>query len=73
VAHFGFGAFFAAFPRKFALGCLGLMAFKELVADIPHDGFAPLTMLDSVADVACIAAGLLWVRWTTRRALARGA
>ena len=73
VAHFGLGAFFGACPRRYGVGFLSLMMVKELLADIPSDGFAPLTMLDSMADITCIAAGLLLMRWTTRRMLAKRA
>jgi hypothetical protein len=73
VAHFGLGAFFGAFPCKYGVGLLGLLVVKELVADILRNRWAALSIVDSVADIACIAAGLLFTRWAMRRTLASGA
>jgi hypothetical protein len=72
VAHFGLGAMIATFPCKVGWGLLGLLVAKELLSDIPRDGFAVLTLLDSGLDIVWTFAGWLHVQRLIRHALAKG-
>ena len=64
VAHIGMGMAVVLSPMR-RIAAILLMAFiaKELVCDLPHDGYALLTWLDSVFDVAMVVLGY---RWATR-------
>ena len=58
-AHMALGgavAFVRRFPRL-PLWLFALCALKELAFDLPNDSFAPVTVLDSIADLAFYALG----------------
>ena len=62
LAHLGLGmgAGLLGVRRGWALFGLTLLAMKQLVFDLPNDGFALQTWADSAVDVVVVALGYLW-------------
>lgn len=61
VAHIGMGMAVALSPlRRIAAALLIGFIGRELVCDLPHDGYAPPTWLNSAFDVAMVVLAYRW-------------
>lgn len=67
--HFAFGIIAALwrFPRWALLLAWAALAAKETALDLPADGFAALTMLDSAVDLALPLMGFILARHRLER------